>query len=550
MYSKCGHLSNAAKVFDEMPLRDTVSWNSMISGFLRNGRFELGFRLFKRMLIAGSFLFDQATITTFLSVCDDHEVLHLCQLMHSLGFKSGHEREVSVGNALITSYFKCGCCALGRLVFDEMVERNVITWTAAISGLAQSEHCEESLLVFLKMRRESVDPNSLTCSSSLLACSGLGALWEGREIHGLILKLGYEGDLCVGSALMDVYSKCRCMEDAWRVFNFAEELDEVSMTVILVGLAQNGSEEDAIQMFTKMVKAGYTIDSNVVSAVLGALSADMSLALGKQIHSIVIKKNFSSNTFVCNGLINMYSKCGDSEESIQIFNGMSQRNSVSWNSMIAAFARHGYGFEVLKLFEGMRSEGVEPTDVTFLSLLHACSHMGFVKEGMEFFESMTKVYGITPRMEHYACAVDMLGRAGNLNEAKNFIESLPIDPGIQVWQALLGACSIHGDSHVGKYAAEKLISASPESITPYILMSNIYSSEGRWEERAKAIKKMKEIGMKKETGMSWIEIEKELHSFVVEDRLHPKTEIIHNVLVELTNQMRDEGYAPNRKYLL
>ncbi|KAK9137287.1 hypothetical protein Sjap_007881 [Stephania japonica] len=502
------------------------------------------------MRITGSFLFDQATITTILSVCDDPEVLHLCQMMHSLGFKSGYEREVSVGNALITSYFKCGCCASGRLVFDETVERNVITWTAVISGLAQSERCEESLWVFLKMRRESVDANSLTYLSSLLACSGLGALWEGRQIHGLILKLGYEGDLLLDSALMDVYSKCWCMEDVWSIFNSVEERDEVSLTVILVGLAQNGSEEEAIQIFTKMVKAGYTIDSNVVSAVLGALSANMSLALGKQIHSMVIKKNFSSNPFVCNGLINMYSKCGDLEESIKIFNGMSQRNSVSWNSMIAAFARHGYGFEVLKLFEGMRSEGLEPTDVTFLSLLHACSHMGLVKEGMEFLESMTKVYGITPRVEHYACAVDMLGRAGNLNEAKNFIESLPIDPGIQVWQALLGACSIHGDSDVGKYAAEKLISASPGSVTPYVLMSNIYSSEGRWQERAKAIKKMKESGMKKEPGMSWIEIEKELHSFVVQDRFHPKTKIIHNVLVELTNQMRDEGYAPNTMYVL
>ncbi|XP_042497930.1 pentatricopeptide repeat-containing protein At3g05340-like [Macadamia integrifolia] len=548
MYSNCGELSYAVKVFDEMPIKDAISWNSMISGYLKVEEFEMGFGFFKKMHSSGNFRFDPATLTAILSACDKADLLSVIKLIHCLVLLNGYEREIPVANSLITSYFKCGCHISGRRVFDEVSQSNVITWTAVISGLAQRQFYEESFNIFLKMRSGSVEPNSLTYSSLLLACSGLRALKEGRQVHGLVLKSGFQSDLCIESALMDIYSKCNSMEDACRIFEAAEVLDEVSMTVILVGLAQNGFEEEAVQLFVKMVKS-IEIDPNMVSAILGVFGIETSLALGQQIHSLVIKKNFEVNAFVSNGLINMYSKCGNLEESVKVFHQMVHRNSVSWNSMIVALARHGHGFEALKLYEKMQLEGVEPTDVTFLSLLHACSHIGSVEKGMEFLYSMTNVHGITPRVEHYACVVDLLGRAGCLNEAKRFIEGLHVDPGVLVWQALLGACSIHGDSIIGRYAADHLLLAAPESPAPYVLMANIYSSEGRWEERAKIIKKMKKMKVKKETGMSWIELEKKVHSFVVGDRIHPQSETIYHVLGELIALMSDEGYVPDERFL-
>ncbi|KAK1582651.1 hypothetical protein Q3G72_016991 [Acer saccharum] len=400
------------------------------------------------------------------------------------------------------------------------------------------------------MRHGLVNPNTLTYLGLLMACSGLQALSEGRQIHGVLWKLGIQTDFCIESALMDMYSKCGSVEDSWRIYESAEELDEVSMTVILVGFAQNGFEEKAKHFFAKMVKAGIEIVPNMVSAVLGVFGVDTSLGLGKQIHSLIIKRSFTANPFVSNGLINLYSKCGDLEESIKVFSRMPHRNSISWNSMIAAFARHGDGSRALQLYEEMRLEGVEPTDVTFLSLLHACSHVGLVEKGMEFLKSMTEVHRMPPRTEHYTCIVDMLGRAGLLNEAKSFIEGLPVKPDEQVWQALLGACSIHSDSEIGKYAADQLFLASPESPATYILMANIYSSKGRWKERARIIKRMKEMGVDKDSGVSWIEIEKKIHSFVVDDRLHPQTEIIYRVLVELFGLMIDEGYVPDKRFIL
>ncbi|KAK2976063.1 hypothetical protein RJ640_024791 [Escallonia rubra] len=502
------------------------------------------------MYNTGSCRVDQATLTTILSSCSGPDFVYLNRMIHGLALLYGYEGDITVGNALITSYLKCGCFSSGRQVFDEMTEKNVVTWTAMISGLAQNEFYEESLRLFVKMCDGLVEPNHLTYLSSLLACSGLQALREGCQVHGLLWKLGIESDLRIESALMDMYSKCGSMDDALRVFESAQVLDEVSMTVILAGFAQNGFEEEAVQVFVKMVRAGNEVDPNTVSAVLGVFGVGTSLALGRQIHCLIIKKRFDSNLFVSNGLINMYSKCGTLEQTVKVFDEMALRNSISYNSMIAAFARHGNSSRAFQLYEEMKVEGLEPTDVTFLSLLHACSHVGLVGKGIEFVELMEREFGLTPRMEHYACVVDMLGRAGLLNEAKTFIESLPSNPGILVWQALLGACSFCGDSEMGKYAADKLFLLAPDSPAPYILLANIYSGRGRWKERARTIRRMKDMGVTKETGISWVEVENKVHSFVVYDQMHSQGEVIYGVLLELFRHMRDEGYVPDKKFIL
>ncbi|KAK4748834.1 hypothetical protein SAY87_015420 [Trapa incisa] len=550
MYAKCGDSQSAFKLFGEMPLIDTVSWNTLISGCISDGELAKGVGLLRRMCEMGINWVDKATLTTVLSGCDRQELCHVTELIHGMVLKGGFYREIPVGNALITSYFNCESSDSGRRVFDEMCDRNVITWTAVITGLVQYELYKDALKLFVEMRSEAAEPNLFTYLSFITACSGLRDVKEGSQIHGLIWKLGFQSDLCIESALMDMYSKCGKLDDAWDIFESAETVDEVSMTVILVGFARNGLEEEAVQMFVKVLRAGFEVDSNVISAILGVFGADTSLGLGKQIHSLVIKRRLGLEPFVGNGLINMYSKCGDLMDSVKFFNRMPRRNLVSWNSMIAAFARHGDGLMALKFYEQMISQCVKPTDVTFLSLLHACSHVGLVGKGMEFLDSMQRDFGLVPRTEHYACIIDMLGRAGLLSEAKRFIMGLPLKPDVLIWQALLGACSIQGDSEMGKFAFEKLLSAAPENSAPYVLMANIFSSEGKWRDRARTIQRMKEVGIAKETGISWIEIEKEVHSFVVDDRMHPQSQDILRVLRELFVFMADEGYVPDKRFIL
>ncbi|KAG6382511.1 hypothetical protein SASPL_157815 [Salvia splendens] len=543
MYCKCGQLSDAVHLFDEMPLRDTVSWNSLISGFLKVGNLETGFGYFKLLLGSTEYMFDHASLTSVLSACGGKELLAIVKRLHALAILSGYHRDVTVGNALTTSYFRCLSLELGMCVFYEMAERNVVSWTAAISGMAQNEYYAGSLNLFVEMYHSSISPNGLTYLAALTACSGLLALKEGAQIHGVVCKMGYQSNLCIESALMDVYSKCGCVEEAWRIFESAEVLDEVSMTVILAGFAQNGYGEEAIRLFVKMVKAGAYLDPNMISAILGVFGIGASQGLGMQIHSMVTKKGSASNVFVSNGLINMYSKCGELEGSVKVFEGMVKKNQVSWNSMIAAFARHGDGLRALELYEQMKLAGVEPTDVTFLSLLHACSHVGFLHKGMELLQSMEMTYGMRPRVEHYACVVDMLGRAGMFREAKSFIEGLRVKPDALVWQALLGSCSIHGNVDVGNYAAEQLAQAAPDSPVLFVSMANIYSSRGLWKERARTIKKMNEIGVAKDTGASWIEVNKKIHSFVVADRIHQQGDDIYAVLTLLFRHMRDDGLS-------
>ncbi|XP_068653986.1 pentatricopeptide repeat-containing protein At3g05340 [Aristolochia californica] len=538
MYAKCGQVSDAEKIFESMENKDTISWNSIIWGFLAVQELNRGMAFFNRMRESNMYQPDKATITTLLSSSTERHLLYVVKMIHSVLIFSGYENEVPVGNALLTGYFKCGCPQSALKVFDEMPIRNVVTWTAVVSALSQNSLCRESFLTFSKMRRW-VDANALTYSSSLQACSGMQALVEGWQIHGLVLKSGFNSDMCVESALMDMYSKCGCLEAALEIFKAAWELDEISMTVILTGLAQNGMVEEAVKLFVKIMKMGVGIDANMVSAVLGIFGFMTSLTLGKQVHSFVIKKQFCCNPFVCNGFINMYSKCGEFGESVKIFYRMNNRNSVSWNSIIAGYASHGHGYEALQVFEEMILEGVEPTDITFISLLQACSHVGSVEKGMQLLESMSGVHGLRPRMEHYACIVDLLGRAGYLEEAKKFIEGLPVEPTAYVWQALLGACNIYGNSKIGVYAASQLLQLDPNCTAAYVLMANIYSCQGRWKERASFIRKMKELGVQKEAGVSWVEVENKVHSFVVRDRIHTKSEVIYELLHCLYVHMGD-----------
>ncbi|CAN6331407.1 unnamed protein product [Urochloa humidicola] len=540
MYARCGRRGDAARVFDEMRIRDSVSWNSLLAASSNSTPDALA--LLRRMLreAPGARACDNATLTTILSACaraDGCTGAASLAAVHGLVVSCGFGAGVPVGNALVTAYFECGFPGSAEKVFGAMAKRNVITWTAMVSGMARVGWYRESLSMFRRMRRE-VDANSATYSSSLLACAGSLAAKEGQQIHGLVIKGGFETDLHVESGLMDVYSKCGLMEDALRVFRSCQDPDEVFLTVILGGFAQNGLEEKAFELFAEMVSVGIVIDANMVSAVLGAFGASAPFALGKQIHTLVIKKCFGGNTYVCNGLINMYSKCGELEESVEVFDGMPSKNTVSWNSIIAAFARHG-GSEVFQLFESMKADGVKPTDVTFLSLLHGCSHVGSAKKGLEILNSMSSQYGIHPRVEHYACVVDMLGRSGLLDDAKAFIEDGPFKDNPLLWQALMGACSFHKNSEVGKYAAERLLILAPDCTAAYVLLSNIYSSEGRWDDRARIMKKMRELGLRKDTGKSWIELQKEVQSFVISTS-HRNSVGTNDVLLQLSAVSSDQ----------
>uniref|UniRef100_UPI0040747504 Synthetic PPR-DYW protein n=1 Tax=synthetic construct TaxID=32630 RepID=UPI0040747504 len=525
------------------------SWNSKIRGYARNGQPEEALSLYSQMRRSG-IKPDNYTFPFVLKACASLSSLKEGKQIHGHVIKSGFESDVYVQSALIDMYAKCGELEDARKVFDEMPERNVVSWNAMISGYAQNGQSEEALELFREMQQEGIKPSEFTFCSVLSACASLGSLEMGKQIHGYVIKSGFESIVFVGNALIDMYAKCGSIEDARKVFDEMPERTVVSWTAMISGYAQNGQSEEALELFREMQREGVKPDEVTLPSVLSACANLGALEQGKQIHAYVIKSGFESDVFVGSALIDMYAKCGSIEDARKVFDKMPERDVVSWNAMIAAYAQHGHGKEALQLFQQMQQEGVKPSEVTFTSILSACSHAGLVDEGHHYFESMSPDYGITPRVEHYGCMVDLLGRAGRLDEAEDLIKSMPFQPNVVVWGTLLGACRVHGDVERGERAAERILELDPESAAPYVLLSNIYAAAGRWDEAAKVRKLMKERGVKKEPGCSWIEVNNKVHEFVAGDKSHPQTKEIYAELERLSKQMKEAGYVPDTKFVL
>eukprot|EP01018_Ginkgo_biloba_P022854 Gb_14354 [translate_table: standard] len=638
LYGKCGNLEDLDQVFNKMPKKNAVAWNAAISAYAQNGRVEYARHLFDKMT----------------------------------------ERNVVSWTAMLTGYVQIGKIEDARKIFDAMPLHNVVSWTAMIAGYVQNENGVEAMELFREMQKYGMKPNLSTLSSVVNACASLAAPEHGMQVHALIVKMGFEYDAFLESALVDMYVKCTnidnarlsfdkmskrdvvswnvmitgyaqngriddarellekmpepdviswnamidvyCqngrIEDAQKLFIGMPERNVVSWTTMLTGYAQNGRIEEARQLFDRMPRqdviawtamisgyihnrriedacclfdkmpernvvswnvmiagyiqhgktqearllfdnmpecsviswsamtAAYARDGHSMEAIklyslmrqtctkpnqsifTSVLNACAQLAVmeqSKQFHVHIIKYGFELDVFVANTLISTYAKCGNISDGCQIFEKMPQRDAISWNAMISGYALHGFGKEGIHLFEKMQQSGVLPDHITFISVLSACSHGGLVDEGWHYFDFMSRVYCISPRADHYACMVDLLGRAGCLDEAKELINNMPIEPDAVVWSALLGACRIHGHVQLGKHAAEQLLLLEPENAAPYVMLSNIYGGAGRWDDAAKLRIMMKDKGIEKNPGCSWIEVKSRVHTFLVGDMSHPQT---------------------------
>jgi len=321
------------------------------------------------------------------------------------------------------------------------------------------------------------------------------------------------------------------------------ERNVVSWNALIAGYTQNNNGEDALKLYSQMQGIGMKPSAFTFSSILSACASLAVMEQGKWVHAHIIKTGCKLDVFVGNALVDMYGKCGCIEDARQVFDRLPRRDVVSWNAMITVCAQHGHGKEAVRLFENMQLAGLNPNRITILCVLSACSHAGLVNEGRFYFDSMNSKHGITPTADHYACIVDILGRAGHINEAEDLINRMPIEPTAGIWGALLGACRVHGNMDVGKRAAECLFELEPHDAGPRVLLSNIYAAAGRWDDAAKVRKMMKESGVKKEPGCSWVEVENTVHTFVVNDRSHPLTEKIYAMLKDLNGKMKEAGYV-------
>ncbi|XP_057857503.2 putative pentatricopeptide repeat-containing protein At3g13770, mitochondrial [Cryptomeria japonica] len=549
MYGKCGNIKDAHLAFKKTSKNNDVLWNIMLVGYTRCGNWEECFRFFRQMQWAGMKL-NQFSLSSFLSICASLEALEQGEQIHTHVIKCGFDSSIFVGSVLVDMYGKCGSVENARLILDTMPERNTISWTAMIAGYAQHEHGQEALELFQYMQSTGMKQDHLTFASVLSACASLVALENGRQIHAHMVKTGFDSNVSVGNSLVTMYAKCASIGDASRIFNKMSERNLISWNAMIAGYARGGLGEETLQLFNQIQRSGLKADLFTFPSTVSACAGLANLEEGKQVHAQIIKTGFDADVSMQNAIVTLYAKCGSIVDALKEFNNISERNVISWNAMIAGYAQHGYGKEALQLFDQMHQEDIIANHITFVGVLSACSHVGLVDEGRNYFYSMECEYNMLPRFEHYACMVDLLGRAGQLNEAEEFINQMPFEPDALVWRTLLGACKVHGNLLLGERAAQALIEIEPQDSATYVLLSNIYAKAGRTNDAEKVRKVMKDRGVKKEPGRSWIQIKSKVHAFFAGDRSHLQSEEIYALLERLTQEMQAAGHIPENIFFL
>ncbi|MCL7050880.1 hypothetical protein MKW94_015851 [Papaver nudicaule] len=543
MYAKLGELEAAKTVFDEIRQPDIVSWNAVISGCVLQEYHDSALRLFMKMTMVGTNP-DMFTISSILKSCAEMGMKELSMQIHCDLIKRDIGSDFFVGVGLVDVYSKCDLIEDARKVFDRLPEHDVIAWNAMISGYTQSGYDDEALSVFVDMQKEGLGFNQTTLSAVLKSTASLQADVVTRQVHVLIVKTGFQSDDYVVNSLIDSYGKCKLLMEARRYFEEHPSRDVVPFTSMITAFAQHGEGEEALKLFLKMLDTGVALDGFVYNSLLNACTTLSAYEQGKQIHVHILKSGFVFDIFVGNALVNMYGKCGSIEDARCAFSELPERGVIAWSSMIGGLAQHGRGKEALDMFDKMLKEGVSPNHITLVSVLCACNHAGLVREAKRLFELMELLFGIRPMQEHYACMVDLLGRAGKLNEAVELVNKMPFEADASVWGALLGASRIHGDLELGKYAADKLIILEPDKSVTHTLLANMYAASGEWGGVLEIRRLIKDSKVKKEPGMSWIEVRDAVHTFMVGDRNHSRTEEIYAKLDELSDLLSKAGYVP------
>ncbi|KAG9458745.1 hypothetical protein H6P81_003253 [Aristolochia fimbriata] len=547
--SNLGRIQYARQLFEEFPQPNIFLWNAIIRGHSRHDLFKDALELYRKMQLRGVSP-DGFTLPYVLKACSGLSAYEIGRRVHAQILLLGFETDVFVQNGLVAMYMKCGATHWARMVFDRLCDRTVVSWTSLLSGYAQNGDPLEALNVFYLMQLSDVKPDWIALVSILRAYTDVEGLGQGKSVHGFVVKAGFDSEPDLLIALTAMYAKCGEVFVAKCLFNQVPKPDVILWNAMISGYAKNGFADEAIELFRKMIASEARPDSVTLRSAILSCAQVGSLELGKWIDELVKVSDFNTDVFVNTALIDMYAKCGSLEHAHSVFDRIQNKDVVTWSALIMGYGLHGCGREAIKLFQDMKRSKVAPNDVTFVGLLSACNHSGLVEEGQKYFHSMKTDYGLEPRHQHYACMVDLLGRAGYLTEAYQFVESMPIKPEVTVWGALLSACKIHKNIKFGEYAAKQIFSLDRSNAGHYVQLSNLYASVGMWSEVARIRRKMKNARLAKPQGYSEIDVKGIRHSFRVGDKSHPKSEDIFGKLEELERKLKDAGFVPATESVL
>ncbi|XP_057446134.1 putative pentatricopeptide repeat-containing protein At3g49142 [Lotus japonicus] len=509
-YAACGEPGTARKVFDEIPERNVVFYNVMIRSYVNNRWYNDALLVFREM-VNGGFRPDNYTYPCVLKACSCSDNLRFGLQLHGAMLKVRLDWNLFVGNGLISMYGKCGCLLEARYVLDEMPRRDVVSWNSMVAGYAQNMRFDDALEVCREMDDLGQKPDAGTMASLMPAVTNT-------------------------SSDNVLYVK--------DIFINLEKKSLVSWNVMITVYMKNSMPGNAIDLYLQMEKSEVEPDAITCASVLPACGDLSALLLGRRIHEYVERKKLRPNLLLENSLIDMYARCGCLEDAQKVFDKMKFRDVASWTSLISAYGMTGQGCNALALFSEMQNSGISPDHIAFVAILSACSHSGLLEEGKVYFKQMTDDYRITPRIEHFACLVDLLGRAGRVDEAYDVIKQMPLEPNERVWGTLLSSCRVYSNMDIGLLAADNLLQLSPEQSGYYVLLSNIYAKAGRWKEVTEVRSLMKRRRIRKTPGISNVELNSQVHTFLAGDTSHPQSKEIYEELYVLVGKMKELGYVP------
>nr|XP_043635358.1 pentatricopeptide repeat-containing protein At2g27610-like [Erigeron canadensis] len=542
-YGKCGMLKDAVSVFDGILEPNDVSWTSLVSCACQCGENVEGLKIFSRSHKAAVKV-NEFACACVLGACASEENMEVGMQVHSYALKCGTRIDPFVVTGLVNLYAKCGDLDSAQRAFSEVNEPHLTAWTSLLWGYVQYGKSKEAINLFQKLLASADTPNERTLATIFGAFIDPNEIETGKQLHSLIIKLGYISFTVIGNSVMDFYFKSALFAEALKVFEEMNEHDVVTWNALISGHINSGCYEKAVDFLHEMLSKGFELNLYSYSSILNICGDLPAIEWGKQTHCCIIKLVVDSNVVVGSALIDMYAKCGRLSNARIVFDNFHFKNIISWNTMLVGYAHHGHGEKALEIYNMMLDSGVKPNDITFIGVLSACGHSGLLEEGLHHFSSMTKDYGITPRTDHLACMVNLFSRKGLTKLAFDFIVSFPGKPDKVVWRCLLSGCKTNKDFDLGKYAAEKILSIDPDDVSAHIMLSNIYAESKMWNEIAKVRKLMKERVLKKDSGHCWIELMNKTYLFSSVQDAGSEGHFVSEVLNRLTEHLFDEGYVP------
>ncbi|XP_050235286.1 pentatricopeptide repeat-containing protein At3g26782, mitochondrial-like [Mercurialis annua] len=546
-YTLLGSISYAYSLFSIANSIDIFLWNVIIRGLVDHAHYRECLLLYRRMIKLG-IKPNNYTFPFVIKACGCLSDLGFGKQVHRDVVAYGFELDSFTASSLIAMYGKCGTFELPRKLFDKMPERTVICWNAMIGACFSNQRYDDGEILFWRMLDEGFRPGRAAILN-VMGC--VRREIDADKICRVAVDNGFDLDQLVQNAAMGMYSKCGRVDLARGIFDGISDKDIVTWSNMIEAYSQADLPLQSLALFKHMMLQNIVPDSVTLLSVIRACTILASLRRAHAAHNMVIVTGgfFNNQITVETAAIDLYVKCGSLTYARKVFDRMQERNVISWSTIISGYGMHGHGREAYNLFNEMKAS-IKPDHIAFVSILSACSHSGLIAEGWECFKSMTPEFGVIPRTEHYACMVDLLGRAGKLSEALDFINRMPISPDTGVWGSLLGASRIHSNVEMAEMAAEALFKLDKWNAGRYVLLSNIYLSRGKTQDADRIRALMKNRGARKISGHTTIEMKDKVYTFVAGDRSHPQTDLIYSELERVMDRIRQEGYTPDINFVL